>query len=276
MGNRTEDWLAQLIHENGNGHSLFAAILPIDSLSQNEYLLSLDEQADKLAGLAFYDSNVLPDIPATTALSILPRLCLDEPASPHHILRQISLGMDIFTIPFINFATDAGIALSFVFPRPPLNPGFAVGPGLPPLPLGLDMWTPEHANSLNPLLPCCQCYTCTTHHIAFVQHLLSAKEMLGWVLIQAHNHHIISQFFAAIRESIKNGTFDADAAEFASIYESELPAKSGQGPRQRGYHNKSRANQKKINEKGWLGEDAFGSGVRADGGLLPEEMSSAA
>jgi queuine tRNA-ribosyltransferase len=55
--------------------------------------------------------------------------------------------------------------------------------------------------------------------------------MLGWVLLQIHNHHVIDRFFAAIRESIRNGTFDSDMAAFERRYESQLPSKTGQGPR---------------------------------------------
>lgn len=269
MADRTEEWVSQLLDECED-QAIFAPILPIDFLNQSEYVNYLDEQADQIAGLAFYDSNLLPDIPSTTSLSNLPRLSLDEPASPHHILRQIALGMDIFTIPFIGFATDAGIALTFVFPRPPKGTeNIANDNGLSVAPLGMDMWSSSHATSTIPIIPSCKCYTCTSHHIAFIQHLLSAKEMLGWVLIQIHNHHILTEFFTAVRQSIKDGTFAADSEEFARFYESELPAKSGQGPRVRGYHYKSEAAQPKRNEKAWTG----GLDEQGDSGLVPDEGS---
>ena len=270
MADRTEEWVSQLLQEC-DSQAVFAPILPIDFLNQAEYINYLDEQADQLAGLAFYDSSLLPDIPATTSLSGLPRLSLDEPASPHHILRQIALGMDIFTIPFIGFATDAGIALTFVFPRPPkqTDRSTPIASGTGAVPLGMDMWSSSHATSTIPIIPSCTCYTCTSHHIAFIQHLLSAKEMLGWVLIQIHNHHVLSEFFTAVRQSIKKGTFEADSEEFARFYESELPAKSGQGPRVRGYHYKSEAAQPKRNEKAWTG----GLDEQADSETVPDESA---
>jgi queuine tRNA-ribosyltransferase len=258
MGDRTQAWVTELLNENDNGQAVFAPILPIDALSQSEYFNYLaDNQAQEIAGLAFYDSSLLPDIPATTSLSSLPRLSLDEPKSPHHILRQISLGMDIFTVPFIGFATDAGIALTFRFPQP-LPESITVEASSTPAALGIDMWTPTHASSLLPLSPACGCYTCTSHHRAYIQHLLSAKEMLGWVLLQIHNHHILSEYFSAIRESIKNGTFELDTEAFERAYESELPEKSGQGPRVRGYHFKSEGpGEGKKNKAPWgnLGGD---------------------
>lgn len=258
MGDRTQAWVTELVNESDNGQSIFAPILPIDALSQSEYFNYLaDDQAEEISGLAFYDSNLLPDIPATTSLSSLPRLSLDEPKSPHHILRQISLGMDIFTIPFIGFATDAGIALTFRFPQPLLVSTTGKASSTP-VPLGIDMWTPTHASSLLPLSSACRCYTCTSHHRAFIQHLLSAKEMLGWILLQVHNHHILSEFFSTIRQSIKNGRFESDTGAFERAYESELPEKSGQGPRVRGYHFKSEGpGEAKKNKAAWgnLGGD---------------------
>lgn len=247
MGDRTETWLSTLLSEKSPSQAVFAPVLPIDYLDQAEYLDHVsNELVEGVAGLAFYNSNLLPGIPATTYLDQLPRLSLDEPSSPRQILRQVSLGMDLFTIPFIGFATDAGIALSFAFPKPqPSSNGAETTPrpeteGLSSLlPLGIDTWSPGLATNLSPLSENCTCYTCTSHHLAFIQHLLSAKEMLGWVLLQVHNHQVLSTFFAAIRESICKGTFEEDCRTFETVYESELPAKSGQGPRIRGYHFKS-------------------------------------
>ncbi|TVY84056.1 Queuine tRNA-ribosyltransferase accessory subunit [Lachnellula suecica] len=274
MSDRTQEWVTEFINSKNDGQAMFAPILPIDSLSQWEYFNQLaDELADGISGLAIYDSNLLPDIPATTALSRLPRLSLDEPSSPLQILRQVSLGMDIFTVPFITFATDAGIALTFRFPRPlPDGNVFSNDTGSSAIPLGIDMWSASHATSVTPLSTSCTCNTCTTHHRAFIQHLLSAKEMLGWVLIQIHNHHILSEFFAAIRESIRNGTFDADCDEFATFYESELPAKSGQGPRARGYHFKTEGpGEAKKNKAAWGNLGASDENV--NGGLVPDERA---
>lgn len=271
MGDRTQVWLSQLLKEKTEDQAVFAPVLPIEYLDQAEYLNTVaDDLADEISGLAFYDSNVLPEIPATTVVSQLPRLSLDEPSSPRQIIRQISLGMDIFTVPFIGFATDAGIALSFRFPRPLPDVTSEEGSGI--LSLGIDMWPSSHATSVIPLITSCTCYTCTDHHRAFVQHLLSAKEMLGWVLLQVHNHHILSEFFKAIRESIKNGTFDADCDEFAKYYEPELPEKSGQGPRVRGYHYKSEGPfETKKNKPAW---GNLGGEDEDDTGLVPDQPAA--
>lgn len=274
MPDRTRGWLTELLSEKDKQQMVFAPILPIDLQSQWEYLDSLaDENAADIDGLALYDSSLLPDIPATTALAALPRLSLDEPASPHHILRQISLGMDIFALPFIGFATDAGIALAFSFPSAADSSESTEGTGSRLRPLGIDMWATEHATSLAPLYSSCTCWVCTSHHRAFLQHLLSAKEMLGWALLQVHNHEVVSTFFTAVRSSIKAGTFATDCETFAKAYESELPQKSGQGPRARGYHFKSEGpGEQKRNKAAW--GNLGGDDQVIDGGLVPDEASS--
>jgi len=261
MGDRAQEWLSQLLSEKADDQPVFAPVLPLDFSNQYEYLNNVtDDLTDSISGLAFYNSNLLPEIPATTSLSRLPRLSLDEPPSPHQILRQISLGMDIFTIPFIGFATDAGIALTFRFPRPiPEDTATeTANEGSSSIALGIDMWSVAHSTSLLPLTEKCACYACTSHHRAYIQHLLSAKEMLGWVLLQVHNHHVLSEFFTAVRESIREGRFEDDCREFERVYESALPEKSGQGPRIRGYHFKSEGpGEQKKNKAAWgnLGGD---------------------
>lgn len=202
---------------------LFAPLLPLSCQNQQFYIDCLAEELrNDISGLAIYSSETLQDLPEE--LSDLPRLDLTEVMTPLQVLRQIANGIDVIAIPFISVVTDAGIALDFTFPGPSTAPP-------EPLPLGIDLWSPSHATDLSPLKENCTCYACTDHHRAFLQHLLAAKEMLGWVLLQIHNHHIIDQFFSAIRSSIAAGTFDADVQTFSRAYDPELPEKTGQGPR---------------------------------------------
>ena len=230
MGDRTLAWLKELIstmkhEEDGTPRTaLFAPILPIDAEEQKYYLDALqDAFIDSVSGLVLYDPASVDAIPKT--LRGLPRLSLGAATRPHHLLDAMALGMDVFTVPFINDATDAGIALDFVFPA---HSDASVQGRLP---LGIDMWSSSFANDISPLRIECQCYTCTNHHRAFIQHLLNAKEMLGWVLLQLHNHHTIDEFFAGARDSIHSGSFEGDRAVFEQTYAAELPARTGQGPR---------------------------------------------
>jgi queuine tRNA-ribosyltransferase subunit QTRTD1 len=282
MGDRTSRWLDSMLSEMGlleedktSTPAIFAPVLSIDFHSQSEYLHHIaDDLADSISGLAFYSSSLLPDIPATTAMTRLPRLSLDEASSPHNILRQISLGMDLFTIPFISFATDSGLALTFEFLTAPFeNLAAAEANGSAPIkPLAIDLSAALHATSTIPLMPHCTCYACTSHHRAYIQHLLSAREMLGWVLLQIHNHHVLSTFFADIRKSISAGTFEERKDRFERMYESELPEGTGQRPRARGYHFKSEGKgEPKRNKPAWgaLGDEAGNGSGEGEGDETP-------
>jgi len=233
MGDRTATWtqemmtgIADVDESNPEAHqpALFAPILPVEKELQSLYLDQLqDEWESQVQGLVVYNPSSVSIVPES--LSALPRASLDEPSNPEEVLRSVSLGVDILTIPFIGAATDAGTALDFEFPCRLVNQQE------PPKSLGMDMWSAQYATDLSPLRGGCPCYTCSKHHRAYVQHLLSAKEMLGWVLLQIHNHQVLDDFFAGIRSSIGKGTYEKDTERFERVYERHWPEKTGHGPR---------------------------------------------
>ncbi|KAH8664394.1 tRNA-guanine(15) transglycosylase-like protein [Xylariales sp. PMI_506] len=251
MVERTEEWIDAFFKTLSPQEKLqplgihpFAPLLPVSYPMQWEYLNRLSEDhAQHLDGLAVYDIDILAELQQHSPLLPLARLSMDPPKSPHHILRQVGLGVDIFTIPFVNVMSDAGVALTFSFPAPQSSDKV--------LPLGINMWSEEHQVSLEPFVEHCTCYACTRHHRAYLQHLLNAKEMLGWNLLQIHNHHAITTFFDAIRAAISDGTFEAKAADFSRVYDPDLPLGTGERPRARGYHFKSEAGQPKRNPSTW-------------------------
>ncbi|KAF4978020.1 hypothetical protein FZEAL_5545 [Fusarium zealandicum] len=252
MVERTEEWVDEffrLLDPQGRlkdiGVSVFAPILPVEYPLQWDYLRYLNEDVrDCLSGLAVYDVNLVPELVNYPSLGALPRLSFGPSKTPQDLLRQISLGIDVCTVPFANTASDAGIALSFTFP-PPETPNVQ--------PLGVDMWSEEHTTSLQPLADGCRCYACTKHHRAFIKHLLNAKEMLGWNLLQIHNHAVLTEFFAGIRGVLSEGAekFEELSKRFLAVYEPEVPLGTGERPRARGYHFKSIAGQTRINEPSW-------------------------
>ena len=230
MGDRTQAWVKAMVNglndtdEEAYRTAFFAPILPLPEGQQSFYLMDLrDDFRDYLSGLVLYEADSVISVPDN--LSHLPRLCIEGPQSPHKILDDVAVGIDILTIPFIGAATDAGIALDFSFPPPKSSREDGL------LPLGIDTWASENATNMSSLRRNCTCFTCTNHHLAYVQHLLNAKEMLGWVLLQLHNHHTVDEFFAGIRHSLKEGSFQAEKLNFARTHEQQLPAKTGQGPR---------------------------------------------
>ena len=233
MGERTLTWTKALLiglqedeHVQHSKASVWAPILPIEGEMQRELLDYLEEAVvmGDVGGLVLHDIGGIDHLSAT--LLSLPRLALTDPIGPHRVLNEIALGADVFSLPFLNAATDAGIALTFRFPV--LERGKE---SKTPMVLGLDMRSSEHATDLTSLEADCDCYACAQHHRAFIQHLLSAKEMLGWVLLQIHNHAIADVFFDGIRSSIAGGKFAHECDLFERHYDKELPIGTGAGPR---------------------------------------------
>ncbi|KAK7509400.1 tRNA-guanine transglycosylase family protein [Phyllosticta citriasiana] len=263
MGDRTAAWMRDLVAAvrgiegngddangsgmaNGNangpsasssakrGPAIFAPILPIEPEQQSFYLSDLTSSpklSSHLSGLALYSSFSLASIPSP--LSHLPRLSLANPATPAQLLHAISLGTDIFVLPLVDAATDAGMAFVFEFPAPTKK-----------RPLALNAWDPAYATSLSPPQSDCPCYTCTRHSLAYLQHLLRAREMLAWVLLSLHNHAVVSRLFSNVRGTLESAegseAFETERARFERAYEEELPQRTGQGPRVRGYMARSR------------------------------------
>ena len=213
---RTELWLKALLGRNkefqrqgldgeppeqGEGTLVFAPLLPLEFEQQRLYLEFLGERKEEIGGLAVYDYKVLQGNDGTLeemGLVELPRLSLDVVMSPLGVLEQIEAGVDVVSSNFVQEATDAGIALDFYFPGVDVGlHGTGKTEGEKNV-LGLDMWSTEYSADLRSISfglgggqegdpgqgRACECHACTRHHRAYIQHLLQAKEMTGWVLLQ--------------------------------------------------------------------------------------------
>lgn len=246
--------------------AIFAPLLPVSCANQQYYTDALADDIPSFNGLAIYSLDSLSDLPAS--LESLPRLGFTHPKTPHELLSHISAGLDILTIPFLDTATDAGIAFNFTFPAPDPTTTKTTPE---PRPLGTNLWAPEYATSLTRLSINCTCYTCTRHHRAYLQHLLQAKEMLAWVLLAIHNHHAIETFFSGVRDSIAQDKWEEDCECFGLRYESAFSEDGGKGPRVRGYQYRSQGpGEARRNEKvfvPFVSTDGDGDGeARAAGG----------
>ncbi|KAL8909039.1 MAG: hypothetical protein Q9207_000490 [Kuettlingeria erythrocarpa] len=223
MGDRTlawtQDMLAGINDDKGGSPDIafFAPLLPIEAGQQSYYLDMLKNELARVSGWTIFDPASLDALPED--MRHLPRFALTEIRGPHDILDHIALGLDIVIPSFIGDATDAGLALTFIFPSPQKPQGGNR------LPLGVDMWSEKH--------------------------LLDAKEMLAWVLLQIHNHHVMDVFFAGVRQRMSDGQYETDRDMFHQTYERELPASTGQGPRLRGYQVKSGPAQLRRNAQAY-------------------------
>lgn len=70
-----------------------------------------------------------------------------------------------------------------------------------------------------PFAPGCDCYTCRTFSAAYLHHLFSCDELLGYRLATIHNLHFIHNLMQKIRNAILNGSFISFQENFRASYQ---------------------------------------------------------
>jgi len=75
-----------------------------------------------------------------------------------------------------------------------------------------------HREKEEPVVPGCECYTCRTFSAAYLHHLFSREELLGYRLATIHNLSFISNLMRKIRDAILNGTFNSFKESFLANY----------------------------------------------------------
>merc|ERR1712137_138680 len=99
---------------------------------------------------------------------------------PREILSAMRLGVDLFVTNYPAEQTKKGYAL--VFNVPALRAEEA-----PDTPLAVDV-REFGATDQSPILEGCSCYSCSgATSRGYVRHLIMAKEILGYTLLQIHN-----------------------------------------------------------------------------------------
>ncbi|KAF9425029.1 Queuine tRNA-ribosyltransferase subunit qtrtd1 [Entomortierella beljakovae] len=152
-----------------------------------------------------------------------PRLVYGMQA-PEDVLKSIALGADLFDTSYPFLLTEDGKASLYSFGETAKSSDEAIAKKR-----WINLWDDEHTNKFVPLLEGCECYACKggRHTRAFINHLLKAHEMLATVLLMSHNMHQYSKFFASVRQSIQDETFDKHSASFVEMYGSE-PERTGE------------------------------------------------
>ncbi len=69
-----------------------------------------------------------------------------------------------------------------------------------------------------PVVPGCDCYTCRTFSAAYLHHLFSCDELLGYRLATIHNLSFIHNLVQKIRSAILDGTFSSFKDSFLASY----------------------------------------------------------
>lgn len=70
----------------------------------------------------------------------------------------------------------------------------------------------------SPIMESCGCYTCKNYTLAYINHLLHAKESLAGTLLSIHNEYFIVKLVDDIRRSIEDESFYEFRDEFLSNY----------------------------------------------------------
>ncbi|KAK9451788.1 uncharacterized protein V1518DRAFT_409556 [Limtongia smithiae] len=239
--------------ETGNVSGL--AVMDLSSPFLSEPSAAKDD-VDLLAEKVMYkpasDASLTSSL--TADFSVLPnelhdtlRLSLTYLHGPHDVLTVIKNGHDLILGDWITTTTDAGVAFTFSLPAN----GRAIDATHEKQDIGINLWnTDKYATDLEPIVERCECYTCTRHHRAYIAHLLNAKEMLAWTLLQIHNIHVANKFMREIRMSLQAGEFEDAASVFEKKYAVRIEGLvHGGGPRVRGYQVRlAGATTKRLNE----------------------------
>jgi queuine tRNA-ribosyltransferase len=79
----------------------------------------------------------------------------------------------------------------------------------------LNLRNARHADDPAPLDPECACPACTGYSRAYLHHLCRSSEILGSMLLTAHNLRYYADLMAAMRAAIETGSL----ADFAAAFE---------------------------------------------------------
>jgi queuine tRNA-ribosyltransferase len=79
----------------------------------------------------------------------------------------------------------------------------------------LNLRNARHADDPSPLDPECRCPACAGHSRAYLHHLTRCGEILGAMLLTAHNLQYYADLMATMRSAIEQAKFADFAAEFA-------------------------------------------------------------
>ncbi|KAF9345899.1 Queuine tRNA-ribosyltransferase subunit qtrtd1 [Mortierella sp. AD094] len=154
--------------------------------------------------------------------------------TPEDVLKSIALGADLFDTSYPFQLTEDGKASLYNFGANSTlssltskDSNSAIGGDLKKR--WINLWDDEHQDKFVPLLEGCECYACKggRHTRAYLNHLLKAHEMLATVLLMSHNMYQYSKFFANVRQSIQDGTFEQYSTSFVETFGTE-PERTGE------------------------------------------------
>ena len=203
---RTRRWAERCQRaQRRNDQELFAivqgGVFPQLRHQSAEYLTSLDFCGYAIGGLSLGEPKTatLAMIEETVALlpETKPRYLMGV-GSPEDLLEGVARGVDMFDSALPTRVARNGALFTWQGRR---NIGNAA-----------------YKQMDEPITHDCDCYTCRTFSAAYLHHLFSCDELLGYRLATIHNLNFISSLMHKIRDAIQNGTFGSFKDDFLLNY----------------------------------------------------------
>ncbi len=196
---RTYRWLERCFqaHQRPQEQALFPIVQGGSFLdlrqSSVEGLLNFESQGYAIGGVSVGET---PELIDRTVRFTTPLLPVDKPrylmgvGTYREMARAVAAGIDMFDCVIPTRLGRHGAAL-----------------------VGGERWNLKNARfreDFTPLDPTCTCYTCQNFSRAYLNHLIKAKEMLGYILLSIHNIHELIRFTQEMRRSIMDDRFTLD------------------------------------------------------------------
>jgi queuine tRNA-ribosyltransferase len=143
-----------------------------------------------IGGLAVGESSAQREDVTATVTELLPR---DSPrylmgvGTTRDLLEAVHRGVDMFDCILPTSLAKQGVAFTSLGRR--------------------DLRRAAYRGMEGAIDPKCLCYTCKTHSIAYLFHLLRVHETAGWQLLGLHNIHFYMQLMRTMRAHILAGTW---------------------------------------------------------------------
>ena len=204
---RTHLWAerCQRVHRR-NDQSLYAIVqggtFPQLRHQSAEHLTSLGFPGYAIGGLSLGEPKNITLAMIEETVALLPE---DRPrylmgvGSPEDIVEGVAKGCDIF---------DSALPT-----RVARNGAFFTGQGRH------NIKNAAYRRLEQPVVIDCDCYTCRTFSAAYLHHLFSCGELLGYRLLTIHNLGFISNLMRKVRSAILSGAFSSFKDNFLANYQ---------------------------------------------------------
>jgi queuine tRNA-ribosyltransferase len=205
---RTHQWAERCQRaQRRSDQALYAivqgGIFPQLRRQSSEYLTSLGFSGYAIGGLSLGEQKAVTRVMIEETVIFLPQ---DKPrylmgvGSPEDIVEAVARGVDMFDSALPTRVARNGAVFTWEGRHNIQNAVYR----------GMDQ----------PVVLGCDCYTCRTFSAAYLHHLFSCDELLGYRLATIHNLHFIHNLVQKIRSIILDGTFSSFKDEFLAGYTS--------------------------------------------------------